>query len=154
MENQCLISVAKLTIFWYVRSSQVSKSEGKIMQKKESIFPVVYGVISAIISFIAAMFICLRSFRLNLQVSIIVAGIFAIFFFGLSYFRGHASVEIKRIVYKYKLTDQELAKITGMKASDFPIYHDRLQLILPKRYWPRVLDALQKYEKERESAGE
>ncbi len=50
------------------------------MQKKESIFPVVYGVISAIISFIAAMFICLRSFRLNLQVSIIVAGIFAIFF--------------------------------------------------------------------------
>ena len=39
------------------------------MQKKESIFPVVYGVISAIISFIAAMFICLRSFRLNLQVS-------------------------------------------------------------------------------------
>ena len=128
--------------------------KGKLCKKNESIFPVVYGVISAIISFIAAMFICLRSFRLNLQVSIIVAGIFAIFFFGLSYFRGHASVEIKRIVYKYKLTDQELAKITGMKASDFPIYHDRLQLILPKRYWPRVLDALQKYEKERESAGE
>ena len=55
-----------------------------------------------------------------------------------------ASVEIKRIVYKYKLTDQEVANITGMKPSDFPIYHDRLQLILPKRYWPRVLDALQK----------
>ena len=69
----------------------------------------------------------------------------------MSYFRGHASVEIKRIVYKYKLTDQEVANITGMKPSDFPIYHDRLQLILPKRYWPRVLDALQKYEKEQES---
>ena len=124
------------------------------MQKKEkeSIFPVIYGIISAIISFIAVFFICLHSFRMNLQLAIILAGVFAIFFFGLSYFRGHASVEIKRIVYKYKLTDQELAKITGMKASDFPIYHDHLQLILPKRYWPRVLDALQNYEKEHESA--
>ena len=124
------------------------------MQKKEkeSIFPVIYGIISALISFIAVFFICLHSFRMNLQLSIILAGVFAIFFFGLSYFRGHASVEIKRIVYKYKLTDQELAKITGLKASDFPIYHDRLQLILPKRYWPRVLDALQNYEKEHESA--
>lgn len=124
------------------------------MQKKEkeSIFPVIYGIISALISFIAVFFICLHSFRMNFQLAIILAGVFAIFFFGLSYFRGHASVEIKRIVYKYKLTDQELAKITGMKASDFPIYHDRLQLILPKRYWPRVLDALQNYEKEHESA--
>ena len=124
------------------------------MQKKEkeSIFPVIYGVLSAVISFIAVIFICLHSFRMNLQLAIIAASVFAIFFFGLSYFRGHASVEIKRIVYKYKLTDQELAKITGLKASDFPIYHDRLQLILPKRYWPRVLDALQNYEKEHESA--
>lgn len=124
------------------------------MQKKEkeSIFPVIYGIISALISFIAVFFICLHSFRMNLQLAIILAGVFAIFFFGLSYFRGHASVEIKRIVYKYKLTDHELAKITGMKASDFPIYHDHLQLILPKRYWPRVLDALQNYEKEHESA--
>ena len=124
------------------------------MQKKEkeSIFPVIYGIISALISFIAVFFICLHSFRMKLQLAIILAGVFAIFFFGLSYFRGHASVEIKRIVYKYKLTDQELAKITGMKASDFPIYHDHLQLILPKRYWPRVLDALQNYEKEHESA--
>ena len=124
------------------------------MQKKEkeSIFPVIYGIISALISFIAVFFICLHSFRMNLQLAIILAGVFAIFFFGLSYFRGHASVEIKRIVYEYKLTDQELAKITGMKASDFPIYHDHLQLILPKRYWPRVLDALQNYEKEHESA--
>lgn len=121
-------------------------------EEKESIFPVIYGIISALISFIAVFFICLHSFRMNLQLSIILAGVFAIFFFGLSYFRGHASVEIKRIVYKYKLTDQELAKITGMKASDFPIYHDHLQLILPKRYWPRVLDALQNYEKEHESA--
>lgn len=117
---------------------------------KKSLFPVIYGFISALISFIAVFFICTRTFRMNLQVAIIIAGIFAIFFFGLSYFRGHASVEIKRIVYKYKLTDQDLAKITGLKASDFPIYHDKLQLILPKRYWPRILDSLQKYEKQRE----
>ncbi|MDH5101089.1 hypothetical protein OQI87_08310 [Lactobacillus kefiranofaciens] len=121
------------------------------MQRKESAFPIIYGVLSAIISFIAVIFICQRSFRLNLQLSIIIAGVFAILFFCLSYFRGHASVEIKRIVYEYKLTDQQLAKITGMKASDFPIYQNRLQLILPKRYWPRVLDALQKYEKQQQA---
>lgn len=124
------------------------------MRQKESIFPVIYGVISALIAFIATIFICLRTFRMNLQVSIVVAGIFAIFFFGLSYFRGHASVEIKRIAYEYQLTDQELANITGLKASDFPIYHNRLQLILPKRDWPRVLDALQKYEKEQKISEE
>lgn len=117
---------------------------------KKSLFPVIYGFISALIAFIAVFFICVRTFRMNLQVAIIIAGILAILFFGLSYFRGHASVEIKRIVYKYKLTDQDLAKITGLKASDFPIYHDKLQLILPKRYWPRILDSLQKYEKQRE----
>lgn len=117
--------------------------------KKDSIFPLIYGIISAILSFIAVLFICLRSFALNLQLAVVIAGVFAILFFVLSYFRGHASVEIKRIVREYHLTDQELAKITGMKASDFPIYHDQLQLILPKRYWPKVLDALQKYERER-----
>lgn len=118
--------------------------------KKNSIFPVAYGIISAIITFIAVFFIAYRTFRLNLQLAIIVAGICAILFFILSYFRGHASMEIKRIVYKYQLTDQELAQITGMNPSDFPIYHDRLQLILPKRYWPKILDALQKYEQKQE----
>ncbi|RVU70916.1 MULTISPECIES: hypothetical protein [Lactobacillus] len=118
--------------------------------KKQSLFPVIYGLISALISFIAVFFVCVRSFRLQLPSSILIAGILAIFFFGLSYFRGHASVEIKRITAKYQLTDQDLAQITGLKASDFPIYHNQLQLILPKRYWPRILDALQKYEQQRE----
>jgi len=120
--------------------------------QKHNLFPVIYGIISALISFIAVAFICLRTFHMNTSLAIVVAGLVAIAFFIWSWFRGHASVEIKRIAYKYKLTDQELAKITGLKASDFPIYHDKLQLILPKRYWPRILDALQKYEKEREQA--
>lgn len=120
--------------------------------QKHNLFPVIYGIISALISFIAVAFICLRTFHMNTSLAVIVAGLVAIAFFILSWFRGHASVEIKRIAYKYRLTDQELAKITGLKASDFPIYHDKLQLILPKRYWPRILDALQKYEKEREQA--
>lgn len=115
---------------------------------KTKIFPIVYGIISAIIAFIAIFFICMRSLHLNLQLNIILSGIFALFFFALSYFRGHASVEIKRIAHEYHLSDQDLAKITGMKASDFPVYHDKLQLILPKRYWPKVLNALQEYEKE------
>lgn len=119
---------------------------------KKSIFPIVYGLVSALIAFIAVFFIGLRSFHLNLSLNILISGVVAILFFVISYFRGHASVEIKRIVYQYQLSDQELAKITGLKPSDFPIYHNKLQLILPKRYWPKVLDALQKYEKEQEES--
>lgn len=117
---------------------------------KKSIFPIIYGALSALIAFIAVFFICLRSFHLNLSLNILFSGIIALLFFALSYFRGHASVEIKRIARQYQLTDQDLAQITGLKPSDFPIYHNKLQLILPKRYWPKVLDALQKYEKEQE----
>ncbi|MBD5430773.1 hypothetical protein [Lactobacillus sp.] len=110
-------------------------------------FPVFYAFASAIIAFIAVFFICLRTFHLAMPLAVIIGAVFEIFFYGLSYFRGHASQEIKRITFKYQLTDQQLAKITGMKATDFPIYHDKLQLIIPKRKWPQVLDALQKYEK-------
>ncbi|BDR61055.1 hypothetical protein [Lactobacillus xylocopicola] len=115
---------------------------------KQRLFPVIYGLISALIAFIAAFFICLRTFHWALPIAVLAASLFAVFFFGLSWFRGHASVEIKRIARELRLTDEELAQITGMKSSDFPIYHDKLQLILPKRYWPKVLDALQKYERE------
>lgn len=118
--------------------------------KKQALFPVIYAIISAIITFIAVFFICNRTFRLSLSLNILVSGIFALIFFVLSYFRGHASVEIKRIAAKYHLTDQDLAAITGMKPSDFPIYNNKLQLILPKRYWPKILDALQKYEQQQE----
>lgn len=115
----------------------------------QSVFAVIYGVISALVAFIAASAICLRTFHWTLSAAILAASVFALFFFALSWFRGHASVEIKRIAREYKLSDQDLAEITGMKASDFPIYHDKLQLILPKRYWPKILEALQKYEQER-----
>lgn len=116
--------------------------------KRRQYFPVVYGVISALIAFIAGFFIAQRSFRLSLQWSLLLAGALAIISFVIAYFRGHASYEIKRIVAQYHLQDTDLAKITGLKASDFPIYHQRLSLIIPKREWPRVLDALQKYERE------
>ena len=116
--------------------------------RKQSMFLAVYSTISALIAFIAIAFICLRTFRWNLPVAILAASIFALIFFAFSWFRGHASVEIKRIAREYHLPDKDLAKITGMKASDFPIYNDKLQLILPKRYWPKVLDSLQKYEQE------
>lgn len=119
--------------------------------KPKLTFPIVYGLISALIAFIAVFFIAHGNFRLSLPISIALAGISSILFYIFSYFRGHASSEIKRIVQEYHLTDQELAKMTGLKVSDFPIYHDRLQLILPKRYWPRILDILQKYEQEQKN---
>ncbi|MFC2694996.1 MAG: hypothetical protein ACFN0Y_03165 [Lactobacillus sp.] len=121
------------------------------MPMKNSYFPVIYGVLSAFLGFVAVFFVCQRSFHLNLQVNLLVSGLCALVFFVWSYFRGHASSEIKRITAKYKLTDQDLAKITGLKASDFPIYHNKLQLILPKRQWPRVFAALQAFEKKQES---
>ena len=116
--------------------------------RKQSMILTVYSTISAFIAFIAIVFICLRTFHWNLPASVLAASIFALFFFAFSWFRGHASVEIKRIAREHHLSDQDLSKITGMKASDFPIYNDKLQLILPKRYWPKVLDSLQKYEQE------
>lgn len=115
--------------------------------KQVKLFPVIYGVISALISFIAVFFICQRTFHLNLPMAVGVAGICALIFYVLSYFRGHASYEIKRITAEYHLTDQDLAEITGLRASDFPIYHDKLQLIIPKHKWPQVLYQLQEYEK-------
>ena len=99
--------------------------------KQSKYFPVIYGVISALIAFIAVFFIARRTFHFSLPMAVLNAGIFAAFFYVLSYFRGHASYEIR---------------ITGMKASDFPIYHNKLQLIIPKRQWPRVLNALQEYD--------
>ena len=117
--------------------------------RKQSMILAVYSTISAFIAFIAIAFICLRTFRWKLSVAILAASIFALFFFAFSWFRGHASAEIKRIAREHHLSNKDLAKITGMKASDFPIYNDKLQLILPKRYWPKVLDSLQKYEQEK-----
>lgn len=109
-------------------------------------FPVIYGIFSALIGFIAGFFIAQRSFRQDLPAAVGIGALVAIVCFVIAYFRGHASAEIKRIVAKYHLQDVDLAKITGLKASDFPIYHNRLSLIIPQRQWPRVLDALQKYE--------
>lgn len=117
--------------------------------RKRKVFPIIYGIISSLIAFVAVFFISSRTFKWALPIAVMIAGIFAIFFFVLSWFRGHASVEIKRIAHEFQLSAEDLAQITGMKKSDFPIYHDRLQLILPKRYWPKVLMALQKFEQDR-----
>ncbi len=115
---------------------------------KMKYFPVFYAVISALIAFIAFLAIGSRTFHLPLPAAVAVAGVAGVIFYVISYFRGHASSEIKRITAKFSLTDRDLAMITHLKPSDFPIYHDQLQLIIPKHKWPQVLDALQRYEKE------
>lgn len=113
---------------------------------KIRLFPVIYGILSALISFVAVFFICQR-FKLDLSIAILVSGICAVLFYVVSYFRAHASVEIKRIVYQNHLTSEDLAKITGLKSTDFPIIKGKLQLILPKRKWARILAQLQEYER-------
>ncbi|MBA1392368.1 hypothetical protein EQ500_00395, partial [Lactobacillus sp. XV13L] len=81
--------------------------------RKPALFPVVYGVISALIAFIAIFFICLNTFHWAMPAAVFGAGLFAVFFFALSWFRGHASVEIKRIAREFHLSDEDLAQITG-----------------------------------------
>ncbi len=49
--------------------------------QKHNLFPVIYGIISALISFIAVAFICLRTFNMNTSLAVIVAGLVAIAFF-------------------------------------------------------------------------
>ena len=119
--------------------------------KKSNIFPIIYAIISAILTFIAVFFILFNTFHINLSFTIFGAALIAVISYVYSYFRAHASAEIKRIVYQYGLNDAELAKMTRLKKSDFPIYQDKLQLILPKRMWPRVLHVLQEYEQKQQS---
>ena len=55
--------------------------------KQNKYFPVIYGIISALIAFIAVFFIAQRTFHFSLPMAILSAGIFAAFFYVLSYFR-------------------------------------------------------------------
>lgn len=119
--------------------------------KTNRIIPVVYGVLSALIAFIAIVFIEIRTFKMDLSWAILTASILALLFFVMSYFRMKASLEIKQIVRDLKLSPQDLAQITGLNESDFPIYNSKLQLIVPRRKWPQILDALQKYQEEHRS---
>lgn len=112
----------------------------------------IYGVIAAIISFIAVFFLALRTFHLKSSLAIMLAFAGAVLFFAWAYYQAYASEEIKRISAKFHLTDQDLAQITGLSVQNFPVYHNRLQLVLPKRYLPVVLKKLRRLEKERDYA--
>lgn len=114
--------------------------------KLNRFIPVIYGVVSALITFIAAVFIQIRTFKIGLSWAILSASILALIFFVMAYFRMKASITIKQIVAKEKLTPKDLAKITGLPESDFPIYNSKLQLIVPRRKWPQILAALQNYQ--------
>lgn len=114
--------------------------------------PLLYGSVAAVISFVAVFFLCLRTFKLGNTVSIVWGLVLAVVFFGIAYYRAYASEEIKRIVFKFHLTEEDLARITGMRAQDFAIYQDRLQLLLPKRYLPFVLKRLRRVERQRDYA--
>lgn len=114
--------------------------------KSAQIYPVIYGVVTSLIVFIATIAIMLRSFKMSFPIVIVIASVLSLLFYSLSYFRLRASLEIKRIVREHQLTPEQLAQITGLSATNFPIYNSKLSLIVPKRQWPQVLDALQKYE--------
>ena len=49
----------------------------------QSVFAVIYGVISALVAFIAASAICLRTFHWTLPAAILAASVFALFFLSL-----------------------------------------------------------------------
>ncbi|APT18679.1 hypothetical protein FC62_GL001087 [Amylolactobacillus amylotrophicus DSM 20534] len=115
--------------------------------RRERLYPIVLGMISAIISFIAVVAIITRNFQLNIKWVILLGIIVAAVFYSLSYFRVKASIAIKRIAQEHHLTAEALAEITGLPETDFPIYNSKLQLIAPKRHWPHILNALHEYER-------
>lgn len=118
--------------------------------KKSKLYPVIFAFFTAIITFIAGFAISFRAFHLDTKLAISVGMGLGMLFYILSYFNIRASFEIKRIVRDYHLTAKDLSKLTGLRESDFPIYNDSLNLIIPKRHWPQILDRLHEFEKAQE----
>lgn len=119
---------------------------------KTKLLPWLYGVISAVVAFIAVIYICLRTFKWEWPLSLFWAVLIALICFAFAYYRSYATGEIKRITAKYHLTEADLAQITGLGSQNFRIYQGQLQLLLANRYLPLVLKKLRRLEHDRDYA--
>lgn len=116
---------------------------------KKRYYPYIYGGIAGVMTFIAMFYICRHSFALTNTQSLVWGIIGAILVFVSSSYTEYAIAEIQRISDKYHLDEEFLSALTKLSPSYFRVADDHLHLTAPRYLWPRILKALQKYDRER-----
>ena len=116
---------------------------------KKRYYPYIYGGIAGVMTFIAMFYICRHSFALTNTQSLVWGIIGAILVFVSSSYTEYAIIEIQRISDKYHLDEEFLSALTKLSPSYFRVADDHLHLTAPRYLWPRILKALQKYDRER-----
>ena len=116
---------------------------------KKGYYPYIYGGIAGVMTFIAMFYICRHSFALTNTQSLVWGIIGAILVFVSSSYTEYAIIEIQRISDKYHLDEEFLSALTKLSPSYFRVADDHLHLTAPRYLWPRILKALQKYDRER-----
>ena len=119
---------------------------------KKGYYPYIYGGIAGVMTFIAMFYICRHSFALTNTQSLVWGIIGAILVFVSSSYTEYAIIEIQRISDKYHLDEEFLSALTKLSPSYFRVANDHLHLTAPRYLWPRILKALQKYDRERKQA--
>lgn len=119
---------------------------------KKRYYPYIYGGIAGVMTFIAMFYICRHSFALANTQSLVWGIIGAILVFVSSSYTEYAIIEIQRISDKYHLDEEFLSALTKLSPSYFRVADDHLHLTAPRYLWPRILKALQKYDRERKQA--
>lgn len=119
---------------------------------KKRYYPYIYGGIAGVMTFIAMFYICRHSFALTNSQSLVWGIIGAILVFVSSSYTEYAIAEIQRISDKYHLDEEFLSALTKLSPSYFRVADDHLHLTAPRYLWPRILKALQKYDRERKQA--
>lgn len=119
---------------------------------KKRYYPYIYGGIAGVMTFIAMFYICRHSFALTNTQSLVWGIIGAILVFVSSSYTEYAIAEIQRISDKYHLDEEFLSALTKLSPSYFRVADDHLHLTAPRYLWPRILKALQKYDRERKQA--
>ncbi len=119
---------------------------------KKLYYPYIYGGIAGVMTFIAMFYICRHSFALTNSQSLVWGIIGAILVFVSSSYTEYAIAEIQRISDKYHLDEEFLSALTKLSPSYFRVADDHLHLTAPRYLWPRILKALQKYDRERKQA--
>lgn len=119
---------------------------------KKRYYPYIYGGIAGVMTFIAMFYICRHSFALTNTQSLVWGIIGAILVFVSSSYTEYAIAEIQRVSDKYHLDEEFLSALTKLSPSYFRVADDHLHLTAPRYLWPRILKALQKYDRERKQA--
>ena len=111
--------------------------------RKNMISTIIMALMAFIAGFVAFAILLSRIGHYPLWVAVIggILGGGAVAY--AEYYHLRQRANIKAIVQEYRLTSDDLARITGERSTDFPIYHGDLSLIVPKRRWGLIEKKLQ-----------